>query len=98
MKKIIKDLKPYIKISQKIIKFDDIKIEEYEFHQHENPISINDVDIDKIVVSSKLPFDKKDFKYLILYKDAGKTRSLCIFCPKLSIYKRDFDKTRCMYF
>ena len=23
--------------------------------------------------------------------------SLCIFQPKMSIYRRDFDKTKCMY-
>ena len=34
-----------------------------------NPILINDVDINKIVVSNKLPFGKQDFKYFIGYKD-----------------------------
>ena len=42
----------------KIIKFDDTKIEEYKFHQNKIPISINDIDINKIVVSNKLPFGK----------------------------------------
>ena len=23
---------------------------------------------------------------------------MCIFCPRMSIYKRDFDKTKCIYF
>ena len=56
----------------KIIKFDDTEIEEFEFHQHKSPILINDIDIDKIVVSDKLPFGKQDFKYFIGYKDAKK--------------------------
>ena len=30
-------------MDKKIIKFDDTEIEEYEFHQHECPISINDI-------------------------------------------------------
>ena len=37
------------------------------------PISINDIDINKIVVSSKFPFGKQDFKYFIGYKDGKKT-------------------------
>ena len=27
-----------------------------------------------------------------------KVRPLCTFSPKISIYKRNFDKTRCIYF
>ena len=53
-----------------VIKFDDIKIPKQKFHQHKRPISIKNVDIDKIVVSSKVPFVKKGFKYCIGYKDA----------------------------
>ena len=40
-------------MDQKIIKFYDIKIEDYKFHQHKNPISTKDLDINKIVLSNK---------------------------------------------
>ena len=40
-------------MDQKIIKFYDSKIENYKFHQHKNPISIKDLDINKIVLSNK---------------------------------------------
>ena len=33
------------------IKFDDTEIEKYEFHQYKSPISINDIDLNKIIVS-----------------------------------------------
>ena len=46
-----KKLKLYLKMDKKIIKFDDTEIEEYKFHQNISPISINDIDINKIVVS-----------------------------------------------
>ena len=26
-----------------------------------------------------------------------KNRPLCVFHPKMNLYKRDFDKTKCMY-
>ena len=37
-------------MDREIIKFDDTEIVEYKFHQHKSPISINDIDINKIVV------------------------------------------------
>ena len=85
-------------MDKKIIKFDHTDIQECDFHQYKSPISINGIGINKIVVSSKLPFGKQDFKHFIGYKDAKKITPLCIFCPKISIYKKDFDKTKCMYF
>ena len=43
-------------MDNKIIKCDDTEIEEYEFHQYKILILINNIDINKIVVSNKLPF------------------------------------------
>ena len=37
---ILKNLKVYIKIEKKTIKFGDIEIEKQKFHQHKRPISI----------------------------------------------------------
>ena len=45
-----------------------------------------------------LPFDKQCFIYAIGYKDDKKIIPVCICCPKLSIFSRDFDKTKCIYF
>ena len=42
-----------------IIKFDDVKIPKQKFYQHKRPISIKNVDIDKIVVSNKAKKKKK---------------------------------------
>ena len=53
-----------------IIRFDDIKIPKQQFRQHKRPISIKNVGIGKIVVSNKVPFCKKRFKYFIGYKDS----------------------------
>ena len=85
-------------MNKKIIKFDDTEIKEYEFHQYKSPISIKNIDINKLVVSNKFPFGKQDFKYFIGYKDNKEIRALCIFFPEMSIYKRYSDKTKCMYF
>ena len=44
-----------------INKFDNIKIEKYKFHQLKSPISINNIDINKIVASNRVSFGKQDF-------------------------------------
>ena len=51
---------------------------------------INNLYINKIVVSNKLLFGKEDFKYFIGYKDSEKIRPLCIFCSQMIIYKINF--------
>ena len=59
---------------------------------------IDNINVNKIVVSNKISFGKNDFKYFIGYKDAKKIRLLCIFLLKMSAYRRYFDKTKCMSF
>ena len=39
-------------MDEKTIKLDDTEFEKHKFHQHKNPISINYIDINKIVVSN----------------------------------------------
>ena len=85
-------------MDKKNIEFDDTRMEEYEFRQYKSHILINDRDINKIVVSNKIPFNKQDFKNIFGYKYAIKIKPLCIFHPRMSVYKKDFDKTKCMYF
>ena len=59
---------------------------------------INNIDINKIVVSNKVCFSKKDFKYFLLYKECKKIIHLCTFLLKMSAYRRDFDKGKYMSF
>ena len=84
-------------MDKKIVKFDDTEIEEYQFHQYKSPISINNIDINKILLSYKFPFGKQVFKYFIGYKNNKEIRPLCIFFPEMSMYKRYSDKTKSMY-
>ena len=85
-------------MDKKIIRFDDTQIEEYEFHQYKSPISINNIDINKTVVSTEFPFGKQDFKYFTGYKDNKKIKPLCIFFPEMNAYRIDLDETECMSF
>ena len=76
-----------------VIKSGDIEIEKQNFHQHKSPISIKNVDISKTVVSTKVFFGKKGFKYFIGWKEA-KIKPLCVFLPKMVAYGRDFNETK----
>ena len=44
---------------EKVIKFGDIELQNQKFHQHKEPISMKNIDINKIVVYSKVSFGKK---------------------------------------
>ena len=70
-------------MDKKIIQFDDTEIETYKFHQNKSPFSIDNIDINKIVVSNKVSFGKKNFKYFIGYKDAKKLGLYPYFFQKL---------------
>ena len=51
-----------------IINFGNIEIEKQKFYKNKSPISIKDIDINKIVVSNRVCFGKKGFKHFIDYK------------------------------
>ena len=51
-----------------IIKFGDIVIKKQKFYQHKRSFSIKYIHFNKLVVSNKVSFGKKGFKYLIGYK------------------------------
>ena len=49
---------------------------------------IDDIDINKIVVSNKFTYGKQDFKYFIGYKDDTKLDLWAYYFQKL-VYKKD---------
>ena len=86
-------------MGKEVITFDNIEVEKHKFHQHKSPISIWDVNINKIIVSSKVPFGKNCFKNFRWYhKGDRKVTPLCIILPKVRAQRRDFDETKCMSF
>ena len=72
LKIIIIIFKIIYKMEKIITNFDGIKIPKQKFHQHQKPIPIENVDTNKIVVSNRVYFGKKGFKYFVGYEDAKK--------------------------
>ena len=68
-------------------------------HRHESPI-LKNVDIEKVLVSNKISFGEKNYKYFIGYLyNYHKIKSLHIMLPKTSAYVKRYDgQTKWMYF
>ena len=64
------------------IKFDDLEIQKQNFHQHIRPISVKNVDINKVVVSNKLSFGKNDLNTLLAKKIIKKLDLYVYFSQK----------------
>ena len=66
-------------MSGKNINFDDKKIKKSEFYKNKKVNSIDNIDVNKILVSKKEPYGTKNsFKYFIRYNDNDIIRPLCV--------------------
>ena len=75
-------MKVFIKMKKTTIKFDDLEIQKQNFHQHIRPISVKNVDINKVVVSNKLSFGKNDLNTLLAKKIIKKLDLYVYFSQK----------------
>ena len=83
----------------KNINFDDKKIKKSEFYKNNKVTSIDDINVNKILVSKKEPYcAKKSFKYFIGYNDNDVIRPLCVKLPQMTDYARKFDNNVTMSF
>ena len=70
------------------IYFSDKKIEKSELYKNKKVNSIDDVDVNKILVSKKEPYGTKNsFKYFIGYND-NVIRPLCVKLLQMTGYAR----------
>ena len=83
----------------KNINFDDKKIKKSEFYKNKKVTSIDDINVNKILVSKKEPYGAKNsFKYFIGYNDNDGIRPLCVRLPQMTDYARKFDNNVTMSF
>ena len=90
-------MKAYIKM-EKNIEFGDIEIQEQKFYLHNRPISIKNIDIQKVVASNKVSFGKKGFKYSIGYNNAKKIDFCIYFSQKRVLIEETFMKVNICLF
>ena len=78
-------------MSKKTLKFDNFEVNKKEFHAYKQPIALDSVFINKIVLSDRFEHSDTGFKYFIGYKDDNIIRPLCIILPQMSGYIKYFD-------
>ena len=86
-------------MSGKNVKFGDKKIKKSDFHKNKKKAKIDDIDVNKILVSKEEPYGTKNsFKYFIGYNDNDVIRPLCIKLPQMTGYVRKFEGNTTMSF
>ena len=71
-------------MSEKALKFDNIRVNKNEFHKSKQPIDLMSVNVDQIVLSDKFKQSDEGFKYLIGYQEGEIVKPLCIIIPQMS--------------
>ena len=75
------------------------KIKRSDFYKNKKVAKIDDIDVNKILVSKEEPYGTKNsFKYFIGYNDNDVIRPLCIKLPQMTGYVRKFEGNTTMSF
>ena len=77
-------------MSLKKIKFGDKEVDKKEFYSSKQAISLDSVDLDKIVVSCKWKINETTYKYLCGYLN-NVIQPLCVSLPQMDGYIKYFD-------
>ena len=78
-------------MSEKTLKFNNIRLNKKEFHKSKEPIDLLSVNGDQIVVSDKFKHNNKGFKHFIGYLKGEIVKPLCIILPQMSGYIKYFE-------
>ena len=80
-----------IRMNEKKLKVDNIRVNKKGFHQSKQPINSELVNVDQIVVSDKFKHSDDGFKYFIGYKGGEIVKLLCIILPHMTGYIEYFE-------
>ena len=83
--------KHIIRMGKNILKFDNIRVNKKEFHKSKQPINLDLVKVDQIVVPDKLIHNDDGFRYFITYKEGEIVKPLCIILPQMAGYIKYFE-------
>ena len=78
-------------MSEKTLKFNNIRLNKKEFHKSKEPIDLMSVNVDQIVVSDKFKHNNEGFKYFIGYQEGEIVKPLCIILPQMNGYIKYFE-------
>ena len=78
-------------MSSRKIKFGDKEVDKKEFYSSKQAISLDSVDLSKIVVSNKWKISDTPYKYLCGYLNNDAIQPLCVILPQMNGYIKYFD-------
>ena len=78
-------------MSLKKIKFGNKEVDKKELYSSKQAISLDSVDLDKIVVSNKWKINETTYKYLCGYLNNDVIQPLCVILPQMHGYIKYFD-------
>ena len=82
----------HIKMSEQILKFDQIVVNKKDFHASKEAIALSLVGSSRILVSDKFKHNENGFKHFIGYLHVNDViRPLCIVLPPMSGYIKYVD-------
>ena len=84
-------------MGKEILTFGDNENEKNKFFRHKAPIFWKDVDIERVLLSNKISFGEKNYKYFIgyLYNYNEVKPNKLVMLPKTSSYvKRYYGQTK----
>ena len=77
-------------MSKKTLKFGNIRVNKKEFYKSKQPINLDLINVDQIVVSDKFKYSDDGFKHFIGYKEGEIAQPLCIILLQMSAYIKYF--------
>ena len=81
-------------MSEKTLKPDNIRVSKKEFHKSKQPIDLDLINVDQIVVSDKFKHKDDGFKYFIGYIQNEIVKLLCVILPQMTEYIKYFENGR----
>ena len=79
-------------MSEKTLKFINIRLNKKEFPKSKEPIDLLSVGLSQIVVSDKFEHNDEGFKHFIGYLEGEIIKPLCIILPQMNGYIKYFEK------
>ena len=81
-------------MSEKTLKFDNIRVNKKEFHKSKQPIDLDLKKVAQIAVSDKFRHNDDGFKYFTGCKEGEIIKAICIILPQLTGYIKYFENGR----
>ena len=84
-----------MRMSRSSINFNNEKIKNSDFYKNKKIFNIDNIDVNKILVSKKEQYGKNNsFIYFIGYNDNDVIRPLCLKLSKMTSYINKFDENK----